>query len=98
MKIEKDSAGYIKKWSVVKSCPFCGGKAQIDEFQEAEPYEASYYYKGERLSCQCGISFKAYTNEYATEEIPYYDIESNYGTREKMRKDLLKRWNTRFTN
>jgi hypothetical protein len=96
MKIEKNKAGYIIKWKVIKPCPFCSGKAIIDEFEEAMPYEPDYYYQGEKLMCQgCGVSLRVYIDDYATEDTPSYDVQYNWSIREKMRRDLLKKWNKR---
>jgi len=51
MKLKKTTSGYFEKWSLKKEFPFCVSKAEIDEFSEAEAYEPSYYYQGEKLRC-----------------------------------------------
>ena len=95
-KMEKTSSGYWKKWSVVKPCPFCGGRAEIDRFEEAETYEPNYYYQGERLRCLgCGIMVTARKNDFVTEETPYYDVEYSKEIMTQMRKTLIKKWNKR---
>lgn len=83
-KLAKDRSGYWVKQNVIKPCPFCGGKAIIDTFEEAQPYESSFYYAGETLRCKCGVEIK----EYCEDE---YNLEN----RTKARKKLLKIWNKR---
>ena len=96
MQIERDESGYWKKYKVRKPCPFCGGKAVIDVFEEFHDCGNSSY-EGEIIVCtDCRIHKKAYREDFADKENPYYDIESNLEKRVEMRESLLKFWNKRL--
>lgn len=67
----------------LKPCPFCGREVKLDEVEFEDYAGNSFTNSCSVIGCaQCGISMAAYPKK-------------GYGTTEKQKEGLIKRWNRR---
>lgn len=73
----------------LKPCPFCGGKAEIDDYSETTPFSEEITYFFVRCS-KCGC--RAFTSDTMCNlyyEKDYKEIVN------KIKQELAKKWNRR---